>query len=96
MKSLAIDLRNDAQALQGILQKAGEWNEKKDAKLNALVALITKTHPNEKILVFSQFADTVRYLEAKLKAAGVKRLAGVTGDSSDPRCNFSPKQQLTT
>ncbi len=94
VKTLSVDLQNDALALQGILQKAGDWNEKKDTKLKALVTLITKTHPDEKILVFSQFADTVRYLEANLKAAGIKRAAGVTGDSSDPTTlawRFSPE-----
>ena len=28
-----------------------------------------ETHPQEKVLVFSQFADTVRYLEQELKGA---------------------------
>jgi len=67
-----------------ILQLFGEWDVAQDAKLNALHRLLTETHPQDKVLVFSQFADTVHYLEEQLQARGVDRLAGVTGDSSDP------------
>ena len=43
--------------------------------------------------MFSQFADTVRYLENELKGRAVSSLAGVTGDSPDPTAiawRFSP------
>ncbi len=93
IKALAKDLRNDTQALLQVLQQCGEWNPGKDAKLDALLALLTKQHPNDKVIVFTQFADTVRYLEAQLKARGVVKVAGVTGDSSDPTAlawRFSP------
>ena len=43
--------------------------------------------------MFSQFADTVRYLENELKGRGVSALAGVTGGSLDPTAiawRFSP------
>ena len=43
-----------------------------------------ETFPDRKVLVFSQFADTVRYLEEQLKSEGVTAMAGVTGDSGDP------------
>ena len=52
-----------------------------------------KRHPNEKVLVFSQFADTVDYLEAQLLARQLPSVAGVTGDSEDPTAiahQFSP------
>ncbi len=87
------DLVSDARALMNILQKMGAWEPAKDAKLNALLHLLTKRHPQEKILVFTQFADTARYLETQLKIAGISRVAGVTGDSSDPTAlawRFSP------
>ena len=34
-----------------------------------LLDLLTKTHPNEKVLVFTQFADTAYYLERQLRSA---------------------------
>ncbi len=93
VQALTDDLRADVAALLTVLHKCGEWDAAKDAKLNALFQLISKKHPNDKVLVFTQFADTVRYLESQLQRRGVARLAGVTGESSDPTglaWRFSP------
>ena len=93
VKALADDLRADATALLKVLQKCGDWVPDKDAKLNSLFELVTKTHANEKVLVFTQFADTVRYLEKRLQVRGVPLVAGVTGESSNPTglaWRFSP------
>jgi superfamily II DNA or RNA helicase len=92
-KTLAENLFADAEALIGILGKCGEWNADQDAKLNALHGLLLKKHPQEKVIVFTQFADTVHYLEKQLKSRGINYLSGVTGDSSDPTFlawRFSP------
>ena len=91
--SLESELRADSNALLGLLQIYGAWDPHHDAKLEALHALLTETFPDEKVLVFSQFADTVYYLEAQLKSKGVQALAGVTGNSDDPTqlaWQFSP------
>jgi len=95
VKTLAKDLWSDANALLKILQRCGEWDARKDAKLAALHKLLSRTHPDDKVIIFSQFADTVRYLETQLKNKnrGISKLAGVTGDSSDPTATawrFSP------
>jgi superfamily II DNA or RNA helicase len=93
VKTLGKDLANDATALLMVLQKCGSWNAARDAKLNALLELLTLKHPAEKVLVFTQFADTVRYLEAQLKAQGITEQAGATGASADPTTlawRFSP------
>src|SRR5229473_7276264 len=92
-KSLAKDLYADALALFKILQICGKWNAGKDTKLNSLLELLTTKHPDEKVLIFTQYADTVSYLEAQLKACSISRLAGVTGQSYDPTSlvwHFSP------
>lgn len=68
VKSLENDLRSDTEALLNILQRCGEWDANKDAKLQALVALLMKKHRNDKVLIFTQFADTVRFLETQLAA----------------------------
>ena len=91
---LAEDLAADADRLIRILQNAGDWKPNTDAKLTALFELLERQHPTEKILVFSQFADTIRYLERQLRNRGVKRLAGVTGDDENPTAyawRFSPE-----
>ena len=90
---LANDLQADADALLKVLKRCGQWDPAKDTKLDALADLLAKKHPKEKVIVFTQFADTVRYLERQLKARGLTALAGVTGDSSDPTAlawRFSP------
>ncbi|MBI4337458.1 MAG: NgoFVII family restriction endonuclease, partial [Chloroflexi bacterium] len=92
IKALEEDLQADADALLQVLQHSGAWEPRYDAKLDALRKLLTVKHPNQKVIVFTQFADTVRYLEAQLR--GVGALAGVTGDSSDPTLlayRFSPE-----
>ena len=88
------DLMTDATTLRNFLVRFGEWQAAKDAKLGALEELLADEHQDRKILVFTQFADTVRYLESELKVRGVSRIAAVTGDTPDPTrlawC-FSPK-----
>lgn len=94
MPSLGKDLTADADSLIGVLKRCGDWNPEFDAKLDALFSLLTKTHSKEKVIVFTQFADTVRYLEAQLRARGLQLLAGVTGESEDPTgyaWRFSPE-----
>jgi superfamily II DNA/RNA helicase len=84
IKRLKRDLLADAKALINVLQHCGEWNPKEDEKLAALVKLLTKTHPNDKVLIFTQFADTVRYLTDNLQARNMTHVAGVTGQSKNP------------
>jgi len=87
------NLMQDAQHLLQILTTCGRWEAARDAKLAALVALLRQQHPQEKVLIFTQFADTVYYLTAQLKARGFRALEGVTGNSMDPTelaWRFSP------
>ena len=94
VKSLATDLTTDAASLLDVRKRCGQWDVTKDAKLDALCNLLEKRHPREKVIVFTQFADTVRYLEAQLRARGVRSMAGVTGDDEDPTSyawRFSPQ-----
>ncbi len=93
VKSLATALRDDAAGLMQVLAQSGDWNPERDQKLAALHRLLTQQHPKDKVIVFTQFADTVRYLEKQLRTRGLQRLAAVTGDSEDPTSyawRFSP------
>ena len=92
-RKLARHLRSDARTLIKLLEQCGDWQPQDDAKLEELATLISKRHPKEKIIVFTQFADTVYYLTERLKERGIERLAGVTGDALDPTAlafRFSP------
>ena len=91
--SLRRDLLADAQALLAVLEQAGEWDPRRDEKLNELERLLTKMHPHEKVIIFTQFADTVDYLTAQLRSRGITALEGVTGGTSNPTLQahrFSP------
>ncbi|MGQ9822764.1 MAG: helicase-related protein [Thermogutta sp.] len=93
VSQLAADLKKDAKALLGVLKKCGVWDPDRDAKLDALEDLLVRRHPNDKVLVFSQFADTVRYLRSQLRARGINRLEAVTGNTENPTAvawRFSP------
>jgi hypothetical protein len=92
-KELAESLRRDALSLLPIFDGVPEWDPKRDTKLNALEKLVTKTHAGQKVLIFTQFADTVEFLDRELKRRGVANAAGVTGQSPDVvelACRFSP------
>lgn len=87
------NLQQDATALIGILQLVGNWNPALDGKLEALVVLLQQQHPTEKVLIFTQFADTARYLAKALVDRGIQQVGLATGQSADPTTlawRFSP------
>ena len=83
-QQLAMDLRADCLALLEVLGKCAQWDSNQDGKLAALRELLAKHRPNDKVIVFTQFADTARYLGEQLKARGIERLAVATGQAEDP------------
>lgn len=92
-RTLQSDLTADVETLREVLRHCGAWEESRDTKLRALIDLARVDHPSDKILVFTQFADTARYLEASLRNAGVTAATAVTGQSENPTrlaWRFSP------
>jgi superfamily II DNA or RNA helicase len=93
-RTLADHLLGDTNSLLTILAKRGAWQASEDRKFAELVKLLNVTHSKEKVLVFTQFADTARYLGRELSNAGLKSMEVATGATSDPyalACRFSPK-----
>lgn len=96
------DLLFDAELLEGILEEHGEWDPGRDSKVAALVGLVTDGHPGEKVLVFSEYADTAEYvgrqLRVELERSGADvQLETATGSSSDPTVlarRFSPTSNV--
>lgn len=87
------ELKNDSLKLLSILQLGKDWDPKKDKQLNALYGVCTKKHPKDKILIFTQYADTAYYIYNELKSRGLDHFECVTGDSDDPTSyaiRFSP------
>lgn len=81
---LANALDNDVKALFTVLKQAGPWKPDADAKLMALVELLTQHHPHEKVLIFTQFADTAGYLHEQLAKRGITHLGVATSRIDDP------------
>ena len=63
---LAKDLQRDIKGLLSVREKCDDWKPERDAKLAKLHELIVDKHPHKKIIVFTQFADTVSYLTEQL------------------------------
>ncbi len=94
---LARAITADNDLLHAVLNHCGRWEVRQDTKLAALTQLLTEWHPDEKVLIFSQFADTVDYLQRHLTARGLTHLAGVTASVSNPTTyayRFSPHSNL--
>lgn len=92
-KNLLNNLKKDNIELMKILNVAKDWNPNEDNQLKAFFNLCTKTHSKEKILLFTQFADTANYIHKHLKEWGVDKLELVTGNHGNPTdlaTRFSP------
>lgn len=79
--------------MEGIIEKVGEWQSSNDEKLKSLINLVSKKHKTDKILIFTQYADTAKYLYEQLKEKKIQDIAYATGESDDPTlvaCKFSP------
>lgn len=87
-------LFNDSRDLLKILELGKDWCADEDRQLNALFDLVNKKHAGEKVLIFTQFADTAKYITNELAKKGVKHIDCVTGDNEDPTSyayRFSPE-----
>jgi hypothetical protein len=82
---LLLDLLADNATLQLIIDTHGAWDPAHDSKLEELIKLIESLKKNEKLLVFSEYADSIRYLEKHLlrRLPDVK-IGSVTGGSQNP------------
>lgn len=92
--SLKKHLKEDINVLLKILELCGEWDASQDPKVDELYHLLTHKHVQDKVLVFTQYADTAEYLCRELQRRKLKDVARVTGNSdniSELVYRFSPK-----
>lgn len=91
------DTLDDLDQLAEFLAEVAKVKPEQDDKLKALIKLL-KTDPvlkKEKVIIFSEFADTARYLEQELTRAGLTGICRIDGSSSqrqrsDVITRFSP------
>ena len=91
MSETYLDLDQIAQ----FLDEAQKFEPKHDDKLRKLFRLLnTKTLTGQKVLIFTEFADTARYLKRELDRVGISGLAQVDSATKDNRADviqrFSP------
>lgn len=78
-RTLKQQLKKDCDILIRMINLCGTWNQVTDQKLNELQTLLTTTHAQEKVIVFTQYADTARYIFNQLKKRGIPSLDYATG-----------------
>jgi superfamily II DNA or RNA helicase len=94
--ALRTELARDAANILKILTTVHRWNSQNDQKLRELITLLTHTHPHDKVLIFTQYADTASYLAQQLHQHGIMDAASVTGSDDNPTLlakRFSPRDQ---
>ena len=104
LKVILEDIENEKKIIN-LLDSYLQILEENDPKLEALITEIErlhKTHPNEKVLIFSYFSDTLTYLENRIFSKSKLFTTDNTGfvstnskNSSDHLASrFSPKSKL--
>lgn len=91
------DTLDDLEQLAEFLAEVAKVKPAQDDKLKALIKLLKTDRmlKKEKVIIFSEFADTARYLEQELIKAGITGICRIDGSSSqrqrsDVISRFSP------
>lgn len=72
------ETRMDMHQLASFLIETSRWETKHDDKLKKLIRLLnSKELAGQKVLIFTEFADTARYLERQLKSEGFENVFAV-------------------
>ncbi len=97
------DCFEDLNQLAEFLALLSEVKPERDDKLKALIKLLKtdKVLKNEKVLLFTEFADTARYLQHELEASGIAGVHRIDGGSSQRQRSevirrFAPYYNNTT
>lgn len=94
VNTLREQLIEDTNKIISIIEIGKNWNAENDKKLISLYNLCNREHSKDKLLIFTQFADTANYLYEQLLKKGLKEIACATGDLENPTDlahRFSPK-----
>ena len=95
-ESLAEHLRHDVERVEWLLDMFGLWNPQRDSKMDRLAEIVDGEHANGcKTLVFSEYADTARYVAAdlsrRLPSLRVGCVLGGDADAGVKARRFSPQ-----
>lgn len=92
-RTLKQQLKKDCETLLQMISFCGDWDQMADQKLNELQKLLESTHKDEKVIVFTQYSDTARYIYNQLRKRGIGAIGIATGSTENPTTvveKFSP------
>ncbi len=80
------DSRADMDMLLSFLQETANYDVRHDDKVNKLIELLKSTKlAKQKVIIFSEFADTAQYIARQLIAAGIDGVEQIDSSSSSDR-----------
>jgi len=78
--------RADMDVLVSFLRETMQYDVKRDDKIHTLIALLRSDElANQKVLIFTEFADTARYIARELRAAGISGVDQVDSATKQDR-----------
>ncbi|WP_455084464.1 helicase-related protein [Prevotella pallens] len=92
-RTLKQGLKKDCEQLLAMINLCEAWNPQTDQKLNELEKLLSNTHKDEKVIIFTQYSDTATYIYKQLEKRGIKYIEKVTGATKNSTSiveRFSP------
>lgn len=96
--ALADALRSDTRLIGSVLARIGAWDQRSDTKLDALADLTCHQHDSEKVVVFTEYADTATYIATALTERDIDGVEAVTGSDANPTLaarRFSPRSNAS-
>lgn len=92
-RTLKQQLKKDCEQLIAMINLCDVWAPDTDQKLNKLEELLNTWHKEDKVIVFTQYSDTAKYIYNQLRKRGIQHIGVATGDSKNPTAivdRFSP------
>lgn len=89
-RTLKQQLKADCEIILQMIRLCGKWKQKEDQKLNELEQLLRGKHQEygehaaDKVVVFTQYSDTARYIYYQLRKRGFSNVDFATGGSDNP------------
>ena len=93
-RTLKQHLKADSLQIIEMIHLCGDWRPAEDKKLEELQKLLTTTHAQDKVIIFTQYSDTADYVFRQLKERGLTHIDKATGGTKNPTAvvdRFSPK-----
>lgn len=96
IEKLIIAIQNDIETFEQIYGLIHGITDKTDDKLHRLQKLLDEDYSGKKILIFTEFITTAKYLNECLKWKGVKDQVDSTGNSIECARRFDPDNNPST